>query len=86
MLNDIVIKLITVLNTLYTTFVSPYMTQVISLLSTWNNYESTMRYYLQGVYFIIGKGLCMYIVSAFVVILAIRIVFAIINIVGQYVP
>lgn len=86
MINDIIIKLVDVFNGLYTFFVGSRIQGVLTLLSSWQDNAATMRTYLQGVYFIVGKPLCVYIVSAFAVILVLRLTMAIINIVGQYIP
>lgn len=66
---------------LYTKF-----TELLGYLDDFQTYSVEFNKYLSGVYFILGKGLCTYIISIFVLIVIIRIIFAVVNLVGQFVP
>lgn len=86
MLTDFIIKLMGVFLDFYTNNIHPMITNMITQINTFQSYTSTFTTYLGGVYFILGKSLCIFIVTTFGIILVIRLFFALVNIIGQYVP
>lgn len=86
MINDFIIKLVDIFNMIYNSFIAQPMHNLVALLDGFNSVTANMTPYVQGLYFFVGKGLCVYIVTAFTVILIVRLIMAVVNIVGQYVP
>lgn len=87
MINDLIIKIIMVFDNLYNNFgVSALIEDLIDKISTFEDYLSDFQYYLGGVYFVLGKPLVVFMVSVFSIIFTIRLVMAIVNIVGQFIP
>lgn len=62
------------------------ITELIGYLDDFQTYSAEFNKYLSGVYFILGKGLCTYIISVFVLVVIVRVIFAVVNLVGQFVP
>lgn len=87
MINDFIIKIIMVFDNLYNNFgVSSLLEDLLEKVSTFEDYLSDFEYYLGGVYFVLGKPLVIFMVSVFGIIFTIRLVMAIVNIVGQFIP
>ena len=61
-------------------------TELIGYLDDFQQYTTEFNKYLSGVYFILGKPLVIYLITVFICIVAVRVIFAIINIVGRFVP
>ena len=87
MINDIISKLIVAFDDLlsriglYTKF-----TELVGYLDDFVQYKTEFNKYLSGVYYIFGKPLVMYIIGVFVVVVSVRIIFAVVNLIGQFVP
>ena len=87
MINDLISNLIIAFDDLlsrlglYTKF-----TELVGYLDDFIQYKSEFNKYLSGVYYIFGKPLVMYLIGVFVVIVSVRIIFAIVHLIGQFVP
>ena len=87
MINDLIIKLIHLFDGLYNSFgVSSLFEDLLESASTFESYTTEFSYYLSGLYFVFGKPLIVFIVGVFSVVFMIRLVMAIVNIVGQFIP
>lgn len=87
MLSDVINFFITGFDTILQNLgIITLLNNLISLTDDWQTYQTTFNNYLSGVYFLFGKTLVIYIVTAFGIIVVIRIIMALINIIGQYVP
>lgn len=87
MINDFISKLIIGFDDLLSSLgLYQKFTELIGFLDDFESYTNEFNKYLSAVYFIFGKTLVTYIVGVFVVIVIVRIIFAIVNIVGQFVP
>lgn len=87
MINDIISNLIIAFDDFITQLgLYTKITTLISYLDDFTTYTTEFNKYLSGVYFILGKSLVVYIVTCFALIVVIRIIFAVINLVGQFVP
>lgn len=87
MINDIIIKLIESFSDIYTRIgLHTLISNLIGYLDDWQSYSTLFNEYLSGVYFLFGKALVVYIVGVFAVVIVIRIAFAIVNLIGQFVP
>ena len=62
------------------------LTVLIGYLDDFQTYTTEFNKYLSGVYFIFGKSLVVYMVSVFATIVIIRIIFALVHLIGQFVP
>ena len=87
MINDLISNLIIAFDDfltnlgLYTKFAI-----LIGYLDDYQTYTTEFNKYLTGVYFIFGKPLVIYMVSIFVLVVVIRIVFSVVHLIGQFVP
>lgn len=87
MINDIISNLIIAFDDFITQLgLYTKITTLIGYLDDFATYTTEFNKYLSGVYFILGKSLVVYIVTCFALIVIIRIIFAVINLVGQFVP
>ena len=87
MINDLIIKLIQLFDGLYNSFgVSSLFEDLFEKASTFETYTTEFSYYLGGLYFVFGKSLIVFMVSVFSIVFMIRLVMAIVNIVGQFIP
>ena len=87
MINDLISNLILSFDEFLTSLgLYTKLTELIGFLDDFQNYSTEFNKYLSGVYFILGKGLVTYMVSVFVVVVVVRIIFAVVHLVGQFVP
>lgn len=87
MINDFISKLILSFDDFLSSLgLYTKITELIGYLDDFQSYSTEFNKYLSGVYFILGKGLITYMVSVFVIVVIIRITFAIVHLVGQFVP
>lgn len=86
MINDLILNILQFLFDIYTNTLHTPINNLITHINTWQNYTSDFTVWLGGVYYILGKPLCIFMLTAFGLILTIRIIFAIVHLIGQFVP
>lgn len=87
MINDFISNIILALDNLLNEMgLYDKMDILLSYLDDYSSYTTEFNKYLSGVYFVVGKPLVIYLLSVAVTIIIIRFIFAIVNLVGQYVP
>lgn len=87
MINDFIIGFISLVdNFLYNLNFFTFLSDLITKMNTYTNYVSTFQTYLSSAYFIFGKPLVMYVVGFSITIFAIKVIGAIVMIVGQFIP
>lgn len=87
MINDLISNIIEAFDYLLTQMgINDKITTLLSYLDDFQTYTTEFNKYLSGVYFIFGKSLVVYIVTVALLIIVIRIAFAIVNLVGQFIP
>ena len=87
MINDLISMAIYGLDYLLSQFgLYDKLTVLIGYLDDFQTYTTEFNKYLSGVYFIFGKSLVVYMVSVFATIVIIRIIFALVHLIGQFVP
>lgn len=87
MINDLISSIIEAFDHLLTQMgINDKITTLLSYLDDFQTYTNEFNKYLSGVYFIFGKSLVVYIVTVALLIIVIRISFAIVNLVGQFIP
>ena len=87
MINDLISKLILAFDNLLSSLgLYNKFSQLIGYLDDFQSYATEFNKYLSGVYFIFGKSLVIYMISVFIVIVAVRIIFAVVHLIGQFVP
>lgn len=80
MITDIVKSILQFFDTLYTNLgVSSFIADLIDKLDKPFEFIGDFSYYISGVYYVFGKPLVMYVIGVITVILAIRIIFAVVN-------
>ena len=87
MINDLISNLIIAFDDLLTNLgLYTKFTILIGYLDDFQTYTTEFNKYLSGVYFIFGKTLVMYMISVFIIVVAVRIIFAVVHLIGQFVP
>ena len=80
MITDIVKSILQFFDTLYTNLgVSSFIADLIDKLDKPFEFIGDFSYYISGVYYVFGKSLVMYVIGVITVILAIRIILAVVN-------
>lgn len=59
---------------------------LITTLNTYQTYINDFQYYLSGAYFIFGKPLIIFVVGLSATVFAVKLIGAIVMIVGQFIP
>lgn len=86
-INDIISNLILSLADFYTSSgLHTAVSSLIDKLDDWQQYSVLFSEYLSGVYFLFGKALVLYIVGVFTAVFLVRLFFAVVNLIGQFVP
>ena len=63
-----------------------YLSDLLVKLNEYQNYITEFQRYLSGAYYIFGKPLVIYVLSCSAIVFGIKLVGAIVFIVGQFVP
>ena len=80
MITDIVKSILQFFDTLYTNLgVSSFIADLIDKLDKPFEFIGDFSYYISGVYYVFGKSLVMYVIGVITIILAIRIILAVVN-------
>lgn len=88
MINDFIKWCIDLIDSVYNQIPVQYnlIDKISSLLASLTDYQSTWQSFTSVIFFVVGKPLVVMCISVGIAIIVIKLVFAIINIVGQYVP
>lgn len=62
------------------------LSDLITTLNTYQTYINDFQYYLSGAYFIFGKPLIIFVLGLSATVFAIKLIGAIVMIVGQFIP
>lgn len=88
MINDFIKWGLDLIDYFYNLIPSNYnlITKIQDLITSLSTYQNTWNEFTSVIYFILGKPLVVTCISVGVCIIVVKLIFAIINIVGQYVP
>lgn len=86
MLNDLFQFVLNLLDNAYNLFLSTPITTINGVFTRINDYSGTLVNLLQAIYFICGKGLVVFGIGVGIAIIVVKVVFAIVNLIGQFVP
>lgn len=87
MINDIIIKLIQYLDLFFSDLtLFTKLSQLQTALNTYQSYINDFQYYLSGAYFIFGKPLIIFVVGLSATVFTIKLIGAVVMIVGQFIP
>lgn len=88
MINDFIKWCLDLIDYFYNLIPSDYnlFDKLSDLINTLSSYRDTWNELTGVIYFIIGKPLISACISVGVVIIVVKLIFALINIIGQYVP
>lgn len=88
MINDFIKWCLELIDTFYSMIPSEYnlIDKITDLVSTVSSYSSTWNDLTSVIYFVLGKPLVVACISVGVCIIVVKLIFALINIIGQYVP
>lgn len=86
MINFFIEQCLNGLDFIYNSYLTGFFTKITEIFTYFQQYYSTFEDFMEIVYFIFGKGLIVFFLSACLTIIFVKIVFAIINLVGQFIP
>lgn len=86
MLNDIFNFGVNLIDMIFNSFLSTPITTLNSVFTKISEFSTTLTNLLQAMYFICGKGLVVFGIGVGIAIITIKVIFAVINLVGQFVP
>lgn len=88
MINDLIKWGLNIIDYFYNLIPSNYnlITKIQELLTSLSTYQSTWNDLTSVIFFILGKPLVVTCISVGVCIIVVKLIFALINIIGQYVP
>lgn len=86
MINFFLQQVLNGLDWLYTSYLSGFFSKITDLLTMFENSRTVFNEIVQIIYFICGKNLIVFGLGVGVTIIIVKIVFAIVNLIGQFVP
>ena len=88
MINDLIEWALSIIDNIYSLIPENFnlIDKIAALLNSLQSYQDTWNSLMSVIYFVIGKPLLTTCIGVGVAIIVIKLIFAIINIVGQYVP
>lgn len=86
MINFFLQQVLNGLDWLYTSYLSGFFSKITDLLTMFENSRTVFNEIVQIIYFICGKNLIVFGLGVGVTIIVVKIVFAIVNLIGQFVP
>lgn len=87
MITDLIVSLINFLDQILDVLgIFDSLSDLISTLGTYQTYLNDFQNYLSGAYFIFGKPLIIFVLTLSGTVFIIKVVMAIVMIVGQFVP
>lgn len=86
MINDWLIGFISIFTSFYEDHIHSSVSSLLTLLNEWQNHTTLFNDLLSAVFFICGKPLCVFMFSVFLAVLTIRLIMALVNIIGQFIP
>lgn len=86
MINFFLQQILNGLDWLYTSYLSGFFTKITDLFTMFENTRSVFNELMGVIYFICGKNLIVFGLGVGATIIVVKIVFAIVNLVGQFVP
>lgn len=86
MINFFLLQILNGLDWLYTNYLSGFFTKITDLLTMFEQSRTVFNEIVQIIYFICGKNLIVFGLSVGVTIIIVKIVFAIVNLAGQFIP
>lgn len=87
MVNDIIIALFEILDKLITlSGLFNLLSDLLDKLSVIQTYSNDIQYYLSGAYFFLGKPLIIFVISVATTCFLIKLIGALVMIIGQFIP
>ena len=74
------------LDWLYSQFLTGFFAKITAIFTMFETYESVFFDLMEIVYFLFGKNLIVFFLGCCLTIIIVKVVFAIVNLVGQFVP
>lgn len=87
MINFLIKQLLDLLDWCYTNlYINELFTKINDLFTMISNYQSQWDQFMGIIFFVVGKSLLVFCVGVGVAIIIVKIVFALIHLIGQFVP
>lgn len=88
MINDLINWCLNLLDYFYSLIPSQYnlIDKIQELITSLSHYQNTWNEFTSVIFFVVGKPLVVMCIGVGCAIIIVKLIFAIINIVGQYVP
>ena len=74
------------LDWLYTNYLTGFFSKITEIFTYFDTYSSIFSDFMEVIYFFFGKGLIVFFLGACLTIILVKVVFALVNLVGQFVP
>ena len=86
MINFFIEQVLAGLDYVYTQFLASFFTKITEIFTRFEDYQDIFEEFIQVMYFLFGKNLVVFFLGCCLTIIIVKVVFAIINLVGQFVP
>ena len=86
MLNFFIEQALTGLDWVYTNFLTGFFSKITEIFTMFENYEDVFFDLMEIIYFLFGKNLIVFFLGCCLTIIIVKVIFAVINLVGQFVP
>ena len=87
MINFLIWQLIQILDWAYNNlYIKQFFDKINELFAQISNYQSQWDNFMSIIFFVVGRDLIVFCVGVGVAIIIVKIVFALIHLIGQYVP
>lgn len=86
MINFFIEQVLNGLDYIYTQFLASFFTKITEIFTRFEDYQDIFEQFMEMVYFLFGKNLIVFFLGCCLTIIIVKIVFAIINLAGQFIP
>lgn len=86
MINFFIEQVLNGLDFIYSQFLASFFTKITEIFTRFEEYQDIFEEFMQIIYFLFGKNLIVFFLGCCLTIILVKIVFAIINLAGQFIP
>ena len=86
MINFFIEQVLNGLDFIYSQFLASFFSKITEIFSRFEDYQDIFEQFMEMIYFLFGKNLIVFFLSCCLTIIIVKIVFAIINLAGQFIP
>ncbi|WP_407454115.1 hypothetical protein [Methanobrevibacter sp.] len=86
MINFFIEQVLNGLDFIYAQFLVGFFTKITEIFTRFEEYQDIFEQFMEIIYFLFGKNLIVFFLGCCLTIIIVKIVFAIINLAGQFIP